>query len=164
MSTSASVHDQRFGEEQRSRPASVACVPNPEGPTRRWAAGHVRARTVDGVVDQRVRVGDLISTDDLSRGAADRETRARGAAIPVTVSATRRPHGPTVSSDGASGHTPSSGSDPESFFRPTTPQHAAGLRIEPTVSVPKATSASPVATATADPLDDPPGTQRSRAG
>src|SRR5258707_12064038 len=46
---------------------------------------------------------------------------------------------------------------PRVVFSPTTPQHAAGTRIEPAVSVPKATSAIPVATATAEPLDDPPG-------
>ena len=42
-------------------------------------------------------------------------------------------------------------------FRPTTPQHAAGTRMEPAVSVPKATSANPLETATAEPQDDPPG-------
>src|SRR5438045_3040911 len=45
-------------------------------------------------------------------------------------------------------------------FRPTTPQQAAGTRTEPAVSVPKATSAMPVATATAEPQDDPPGIRR----
>ena len=48
---------------------------------------------------------------------------------------------------------------PYVVLRPTTPQHAAGTRTEPPVSVPNATSASPVATATADPLEDPPGTR-----
>src|SRR6478736_894727 len=37
------------------------------------------------------------------------------------------------------------------------PQQAAGTRPEPAVSVPRATSAMPAATATADPLDEPPG-------
>src|SRR5580692_4767331 len=46
---------------------------------------------------------------------------------------------------------------PKVVFKPTTPQQAAGTRIEPAVSVPKATSALPLATATADPLDEPPG-------
>ena len=44
------------------------------------------------------------------------------------------------------------------------PQHAAGVRIEPPVSVPNATSASPVATATALPLDEPPGTRVGSSG
>ena len=47
---------------------------------------------------------------------------------------------------------------------PATPQHAAGMRIEPPVSEPKATSASPLATATADPLDEPPGTRAGSSG
>ena len=38
------------------------------------------------------------------------------------------------------------------------------MRMEPPVSLPYATSASPVATATADPLDDPPGTRAGSSG
>lgn len=41
-------------------------------------------------------------------------------------------------------------------LRPTTPQSAAGLRIEPPVSVPIAPKQSPAATAAPAPLDDPP--------
>ena len=37
------------------------------------------------------------------------------------------------------------------------PHQAAGSRTEPPVSVPMATGASPAATATPDPLDEPPG-------
>ena len=48
------------------------------------------------------------------------------------------------------------------YFAKNNPpaQQAAGTRIEPPVSVPKATSADPFATATAEPLDDPPGMMR----
>src|SRR3954470_17184699 len=53
---------------------------------------------------------------------------------------------------------------PNVVLRPTTPQHAAGTRIDPAVSVPKATSASPFATATALPDDDPPGIRLRRSG
>src|SRR5437867_1849375 len=42
---------------------------------------------------------------------------------------------------------------------PTTPQKAAGWRMEPPVSLPNAPAASPPATAAADPPDDPPGTR-----
>jgi hypothetical protein len=42
-------------------------------------------------------------------------------------------------------------------LRPNTPQQAAGVRIDPPVSVPSAKSHSPAATAAAEPLDDPPG-------
>src|SRR5881392_789016 len=41
---------------------------------------------------------------------------------------------------------------------PTTPQKAAGWRIEPPVSEPSANKTSPAATAAADPPDEPPGT------
>src|SRR4030081_2141201 len=53
---------------------------------------------------------------------------------------------------------------PNVVFRPTMPQHAAGTRIDPAVSVPKATSAAPVPTATALPEEDPPGIRLCRSG
>src|SRR5450432_177000 len=68
------------------------------------------------------------------------------------------PIGPTVSRcSGSIGNTPSVETKPWVVFKPTTPQQAAGTRIEPAVSVPKATSAIPLATATADPHEEPPG-------
>src|SRR5689334_21073827 len=75
--------------------------------------------------------------------------------MPSSTAATSAPSGPTVSMEVASGYTPSSGIRPQVVFRPAIPQQAAGIRTEPPVSVPRATSASPVATATAEPLDDP---------
>ena len=42
---------------------------------------------------------------------------------------------------------------------PTTPHSAAGWRIDPPVSEPRARGANPAATAAADPPDDPPGTR-----
>src|ERR1700733_8806829 len=53
---------------------------------------------------------------------------------------------------------------PYLVLSPATPQQAAGTRTEPPVSVPNATSASPVATATADPLDAPPGSRLGSRG
>src|SRR5438094_119138 len=47
---------------------------------------------------------------------------------------------------------------------PTTPVRAAGWRIEPPVSVPRAKRTSPAATATADPPDEPPGTRSAHQG
>ena len=44
------------------------------------------------------------------------------------------------------------------------PQQAAGIRIEPPVSDPSATSASPATTATAEPLEDPPGIRAGSSG
>lgn len=53
------------------------------------------------------------------------------------------------------------GYEPEELLgrRPTTPQNAAGCRIDPPVSVPRAKGTSPAATAAADPPEDPPGTR-----
>ena len=45
---------------------------------------------------------------------------------------------------------------PKVGFRPMMPQQAAGMRIDPPVSVPIAKSTDPEATAAAEPLDDPP--------
>ena len=46
---------------------------------------------------------------------------------------------------------------PAVTFKPTMPHQAAGSRTEPPVSVPMATGARPAATATPEPLDEPPG-------
>src|ERR1700730_4386352 len=66
--------------------------------------------------------------------------------------------GPTVSKCfGEIGNTPLMGTRPKVVFKPQMPQQAAGRRMDPAVSVPKAASAIPVSTATAEPLDEPPG-------
>ncbi len=44
-------------------------------------------------------------------------------------------------------------------FIPTTPHSEAGWRIEPPVSEPRAARADPMATAAADPPDEPPATR-----
>src|SRR6188472_2596346 len=72
------------------------------------------------------------------------------------ASATLALIGPTVSSVAESGKTPAPGTRPRVGFRPTTPHQAAGLRIEPPVSVPSAVRRRPAATATAEPEDEPP--------
>ena len=65
--------------------------------------------------------------------------------------------GPAWSRFHESGNTPRRLTRPYVGLNPTTPHNEAGMRIEPPVSVPSAPSAMPVATAIADPLDDPPG-------
>jgi hypothetical protein len=60
------------------------------------------------------------------------------------------------SSDAPSGNTPARLTRPYVGFRPTVPHHAEGMRMEPPVSVPRAAKQSPAATATPDPLDEPP--------
>src|SRR5262249_21292624 len=49
-------------------------------------------------------------------------------------------------------------------FSPTTPQAAAGIRIDPPVSVPTEASAIPAETLTADPPLEPPGERDSSYG
>ncbi len=46
---------------------------------------------------------------------------------------------------------------PRAGLRPTSPQHAAGMRIEPPPSLPCASGTMPDATAAAAPPDEPPG-------
>src|SRR5258705_5638957 len=94
----------------------------------------------------------------VSSGASAR-TDSRSAA-----SATDRVIGPAWSSEAASGTTPSSGTRPKSPFSPTTPQYAAGRRIEPTVCVPIAPGTCRAATAAPDPDDDPPGVRSAAHG
>ncbi len=56
--------------------------------------------------------------------------------MPAIRPATSAAIGPTVSRLGASGRTPVTGIRPQVVFSPLTPQHAAGMRIDPPVSVP----------------------------
>ncbi|MNW56788.1 hypothetical protein D3C74_345300 [compost metagenome] len=86
-----------------------------------------------------------------------------GAAAPRSTSPARSSSSgraviqPTVSKPGASGITPSISTAPCVGRKPYTPQYADGTRTEPPVSVPSAKSTSPEATATAEPLEEPPG-------
>src|SRR3990167_6714558 len=66
---------------------------------------------------------------------------------------------PSESSVGERGYTPSSGHRPLVVLSPKTPEKAAGLRTDPPVSEPTAKAHIPAATATAEPLDEPPGTR-----
>ena len=56
----------------------------------------------------------------------------------------------------------SAGTTPSPGLIPTSPQQAAGMRIDPMPSLPCATGTVPEATAAADPPDEPPG-ERSRS-
>src|SRR5579862_7874392 len=70
---------------------------------------------------------------------------------------TERAIGPGVSWLGEIGTTPDRLTRPTVGLRPTMPHTADGLRIDPSVSVPTASGASPAATAVADPDDEPLG-------
>src|SRR5579871_2324613 len=65
--------------------------------------------------------------------------------------------GPMESRDGERGMLPSNGTRRCVGLKPTTPQRAAGTRIDPMVSDPIAPRAMPSATDTAAPDDEPPG-------
>ena len=70
--------------------------------------------------------------------------------------------GPMESSVYDSGKAPSVGMRWRLGLKPTMPHSAAGMRVEPPVSLPMAISHMPSATATAPPDDEPPGTRRGR--
>ena len=72
------------------------------------------------------------------------------------MSATVRVSTPSMPSE----ESPSSGAGeirPRAGFSPTSPQQAAGMRIEPPPSLPWATGTMPAATAAAAPPEEPPG-------
>ena len=72
------------------------------------------------------------------------------------MSATVRVSTPSIDSE----ESPSSGASetrPRLGFSPTSPQQAAGMRIEPPPSLPCATGTMPAATAAAAPPEEPPG-------
>ncbi len=56
------------------------------------------------------------------------------------------------------------GMRPRLGFRPTKPQNAAGMRIEPPMSVPSANGTQPPDTATPEPPDEPPGVRVASQG
>ncbi len=56
--------------------------------------------------------------------------------MPAIRPATSAAIGPIVSRLGASGRTPATGMRPQVVFSPAIPQHAAGMRMDPPVSVP----------------------------
>src|SRR6516164_5994213 len=73
------------------------------------------------------------------------------------ASSTERAIGPGVSRVGLSGKIPYVLTRPIVVLRPLSPHQDAGNRTEPPVSVPIAQGAKPAATATPEPLLDPPG-------
>ncbi len=86
------------------------------------------------------------------------------AAIAAAQSATDAAIGPAWSKEGASGKQPSIGTSAKVGLKPTTPQQAAGMRIEPPESLPRPTTASPAATAAAEPPLEPPAMRPGKRG
>jgi hypothetical protein len=75
------------------------------------------------------------------------------------ASRTLRVRAHTVSSVVDRGTAPAVGTRLAVFLKPTMPFRAAGIRIDPPVSEPSPMNAAPVATDTAAPDDEPPGTR-----
>jgi hypothetical protein len=101
--------------------------------------------------------------------ASSSRGRTAGAA-PKKTSPTRRSsvasraNQPTVSKEGAIGISPAVERRPCVVRMPKIPQNEAGTRTDPPVSVPKAKSQSPAATAAAEPEEEPPGTRPGARG
>ena len=86
------------------------------------------------------------------------------AASSSAQSSAERAIGPTVSSDHATGTTPSVGTRPVVGRRPVTPQKQEGMRIEPAVSVPSVPAARSAAAAAPLPPLEPPQIRSSAHG
>ena len=120
--------------EEPTRPLRV------EEARRADVAGSARSRLEHACADERLRVvdpgdSDLDLLQRLERDAA--RSPGRAPAAPPRTSSTSLAIGPAWSKLGASGKQPSSGTSPYVGLKPTTPQHAAGIRIEPPESRPE---------------------------
>src|ERR1700759_3535860 len=82
----------------------------------------------------------------------------------MATSSTRRANGPQESRSATDGMIPVRETRPSVGFRPTRPHQAAGMRTEPPESVPSAPKHMRVATAAAEPLDEPPVTRSGAHG
>ena len=113
------------------------------------------ASTHTALVSQSL-VGSVVFPSDLSRSTST-GWRPSITSYIRTVSETLRAIGPAVSKVCDKGMIPSVGIWPSVVLRPVIPHQAAGPRTDPPVSVPTAQLTIPEATATADPLEEPPG-------
>src|SRR3989338_5067125 len=82
----------------------------------------------------------------------------------ISASETVLAKGPIWSNDDAMATRPEREMAPYVGFMPTSPQKLAGWRTEPAVSEPKAPNALPMASAAAEPPEEPPGTRVSSYG
>ena len=122
----------------------------------------VRAKHLGGRIERRGSPARPSYPSAPPRSRHARRTTTLGTALPASTSYVRRTvsrsraNGPTVSRPSASGKMPSSESAPVAGRTPEMPLSAAGMRMEPSVSLPSAMSASPAATAAAEPPLEPP--------
>ena len=85
--------------------------------------------------------------------------RAASTSWAMTASRTLRVIAQAVSSVVDRGTAPSHGTSRAVLLKPTMPLSAAGMRMDPPVSDPRPMNAAPLATDTAAPEDEPPGTR-----
>ena len=125
----------------------------------RWAsAARNCARTLGSASSERTpTLVPLRRSLGPARGASPRATATRRASTAVVV------HQPRWSRLGATGSTPSAAYRRLALY-PTTPHSAAGMRAEPPVSLARATSASPIPIAAAEPDELPPGIRVGSSG
>src|SRR5207247_3329206 len=102
-------------------------------------------------------------------GTGGRLCRSRGSKPATAVSirrasATVRASGPSATSVFQPGDDGSCGTSPKVGLNPTTPQNAAGIRIEPPPSPPSDSGPQPAATAAAAPPEDPPAVRPTSHG
>src|SRR6266576_317766 len=127
----------------------------------KWAVVSCVRRETRGSASSTHAVPTAISSSEANSAAAKPGAMTSSSAA---HSSTVRPIGPTWSKLGASGKQPSIETSPYVGLNPTTPQQAAGMRIEPPESVPRAASTSPSASAAAEPPDDPPAIRPGATG
>ena len=132
--------------------------------------GRRRADAGAGAIPRRLRLRSPLIAGGGAKGTSVGAVRLSGSAgsgPAITASASSasprsRAKIDTQSSDLHAGTTPVVGTSPRVGFTPTIPWNAAGTRPEPAVSVPRAMSAMPRATATAEPELEPPETYSGR--
>jgi hypothetical protein len=114
--------------------AAVMTCSRPGTPTgTTWNSAVRRAAPIASVI----RGSASIASRPTVRGAVAATVKpGSSSSIPAMTPATSRAIGPTASRPGASGRTPSLETRPQVVFRPAMPQQAAGMRMEPPVSVP----------------------------
>ena len=104
--------------------------------------------TLVGVLPDRSSAGRLMASRSLGPAPACRNSR---------TSSTVRASGPKWWMVSNCVGRKSSGIRPKLGLRPTTPDHDAGMRTEPPMSVPSARGTHPAATAAPEPPEEPPG-------
>ena len=125
----------------------------------RAPAREQRRRRLDARAHERVRVVEPRDADlDLLQRLELRRLRSRGRA-PASARRSPPPSTPSVRrgrSSARAGSSRSCGTRSNVGLNPTTPHQAAGIRIDPPESVPRARSTSPAAIAAAEPPLEPP--------